>query len=176
MREPHTANFTVGMRKSLPDGTRLRGAEISAGRWPAADWDPRLATGAAVPATFAATFAAAATMSALRGHMNPVVGVAVMAALVSLTGWIASLTTTALTAGVAWLMLNGFVEDRYGVLRWHGRGDVTRLGVLVAAAATVAVLREAQIRRRRHNVEKRMSAELAEMVRPSHETSRKHLG
>jgi len=50
------------------------------------------------------------------------------------------------TASCAWLLLNGFVADRYGELQWHGRGDVVRMVVLLAIGAVVALLREAQVR------------------------------
>jgi hypothetical protein len=48
----------------------------------------------------------------------------------------------ALTAGVrnvaaivllAWLVVNGFLVDRFGDLAWHGRADVVRAVLLVAA-------------------------------------------
>jgi len=41
-------------------------------------------------------------------------------------------------AGIAWLMLNGFLVDRYGDLRWHGGADLVRLlamvGICLAAS------------------------------------------
>ena len=36
---------------------------------------------------------------------------------------------------LAWLVYNGFIQDRFGVLVWHGWSDLGRLGLLVAAAA-----------------------------------------
>ncbi|MEU8006144.1 hypothetical protein AB0B66_33720 [Catellatospora sp. NPDC049111] len=62
-------------------------------------------------------------------------------------GWLlvsAAVTTTAssqtstgsalLTALLAWLMLNGFVANGFGELRWQGREDLLRVLVLAAAA------------------------------------------
>jgi hypothetical protein len=36
---------------------------------------------------------------------------------------------------LAWLLVNGFLVDRFGELSWHGRGDLYRALMLVAAAA-----------------------------------------
>lgn len=158
------------MRTPFPHSPRLGGPQISAARW-LADWDPRAQTGAATPAGFVITFVAAAAMSPLQSPMIVVAGAVVMAVVVSLTGWFGSPTATLATAGVAWLMLNGFVEDRYGDLHWHGWTDVVVLGVLLVSAAGVASLREAQIRRRRRAAARRMEAELDDMANPSHDTS-----
>ncbi len=35
---------------------------------------------------------------------------------------------------LAWLVVNGFLVDRYGVLSWHGWADVYRAVVLAAAS------------------------------------------
>jgi hypothetical protein len=45
------------------------------------------------------------------------------------------------TAGLAWLMLNGFLIDHFGVLTWHGVSDITRLLALVAAAIVPIAIR-----------------------------------
>ena len=110
-------------------------------------------------------------MSPLRSSVTVVAGTVVMALVVSLAGWFGSWAATGATAGVAWLMLNGFVEDRYGVLRWHGRTDVVVLGVLLVCGAVVASLRNVQIRRRRRAVARSVSAELEDMADPSHDAS-----
>jgi hypothetical protein len=39
------------------------------------------------------------------------------------------------TGALAWLLVNGFLVDRFGELSWHGRADLYRALVLVAAAA-----------------------------------------
>jgi hypothetical protein len=36
---------------------------------------------------------------------------------------------------LAWLVVNGFLIDRYGVLAWHGAADAYRLLLLTLAAA-----------------------------------------
>jgi hypothetical protein len=36
---------------------------------------------------------------------------------------------------LAWLVVNGFQVDRYGVLSWHGAADVYRLVILTLGAA-----------------------------------------
>src|SRR5947209_19098261 len=41
---------------------------------------------------------------------------------------------TAISVGVASLLFDGFVEGDHGDLVWHGRADLTRLGVLCLAA------------------------------------------
>ena len=48
------------------------------------------------------------------------------------------------TAGVAFLLLDGFVVGHGGDLAWHGDADLVRLGVLVAAALAGAVARSAR--------------------------------
>ena len=57
----------------------------------------------------------------------------------------------AVTAGVAFLLLDGFVVDHAGELAWHGDADLVRLEVLVSAALaglTARALREYGRRRR----------------------------
>lgn len=54
---------------------------------------------------------------------------------------------------LAWLIYDGFLQDRYGVLAWRGWSDVIRIGVLVGAAlfglAAGAVRRRIEDRRAR---------------------------
>lgn len=54
---------------------------------------------------------------------------------------------------LAWLIYDGFLLDRYGVLAWRGWSDVIRIGVLVVAAvlglAAGALRRRLQDRRAR---------------------------
>lgn len=168
---PHRGHFTLSMRTPFSHPPRRLGPHIPAARWLAADWDPRVETGVAAPAGLVATFAAAAAMSPLRPSVTVVAGTVVMAVVVSLTGWFGSWAATLATVGVAWLMLNGFIEDRYGELRWHGWTDVVVLGVLLVCGAAVASLRHVQIGRRRRAVARSMAAELEDMADPSHDTS-----
>jgi hypothetical protein len=37
------------------------------------------------------------------------------------------------TVGLAWLVVNGFLVDRFGELSWHGRSDLYRAAILVVA-------------------------------------------
>ncbi len=56
-----------------------------------------------------------------------VLGVAVFAATVG------DLAAVAVTAGVAFLLFDGFVEGHQGDLVWNGRSDVVHAGLLCAA-------------------------------------------
>src|SRR5438270_3121 len=95
---------------------------------------------AAFFATFCAAFCAVATAvccsvpSALTGP-GQAARLAVLA--VGMTAFACAVGDAAaavVAVGVGFLLFDGFVEDRYGDLAWHGRGDLVRLGVLVAAA------------------------------------------
>jgi hypothetical protein len=59
-------------------------------------------------------------------------------------GLFSALTADALAAAfvgvLAWLIVNGFLVDRYGQLSWHGWADLVRLLVLAAAAGVGVVL------------------------------------
>ena len=46
--------------------------------------------------------------------------------------------TALLAAGTGWLFVNGFVEDRLGVLRWHPATDAGLLVLLVVFATLAA--------------------------------------
>src|SRR3954454_16704536 len=108
--------------------------------------DPRVQGCFAAPFGFATAFAMAAAMSALHGHVPPAADLTAMGLLVASVGWLGTWPAPMATAGCTWLLLNGFVADRYGELRWHGRDDVVRIVVLLAIGAVVALLREAQVR------------------------------
>jgi hypothetical protein len=45
---------------------------------------------------------------------------------------------------LSWLVVNGFLVDRYGVLAWHGRADLYRLLALATAAGAGLIVREAR--------------------------------
>src|SRR5690349_20333302 len=61
------------------------------------------------------------------------VGVTVFAAAV------VDVPAVAISVGIAFLLFDGFVEGDQGILVWHGRADLARLGVL-ALAAVVGLL------------------------------------
>src|SRR4051794_33404238 len=80
--------------------------------------DPRVQGCFAAPFGFAAAFAMAAAMSALHGHLAPTVDLVAMGVLVASVGWLGTWSAAMATASCAWLLLNGFVADRYGELQW----------------------------------------------------------
>lgn len=49
--------------------------------------------------------------------------------------------TAMAVAAVAWLFFNGFYENRFGELDWHGAADLRVVLVLLAAAAGGSLLR-----------------------------------
>ena len=62
------------------------------------------------------------------------VGLAVLAAAM------ADVAAVAISVGIAFLLFDGFVEGDQGVLVWHGRTDLVRLGVLCLVAAVGLVI------------------------------------
>jgi hypothetical protein len=48
-------------------------------------------------------------------------------------------------AGLAWLVVDGFLVDQYGQLSWHGPADLVRLVVLVATAGLGVVLGRSRV-------------------------------
>lgn len=54
---------------------------------------------------------------------------------------VATVGTTVLLIGCAWLDYDGFVVGRAGTLSWHGRADAVRIAVLAGTALTVLALR-----------------------------------
>ena len=66
--------------------------------------------------------------------------VAVAAAVGLFAAWTDDGLAAAFIVGLAWLVVNGFLVDRYGQLSWHGWADLLRLLVLVAAAGVGIVL------------------------------------
>lgn len=130
-------------------------------------WDSRIRPSIAVPAGFALTLTAAGLMTVLRPYLGPVVDLAVMAALVAVFGWFAGWTSALMTAVFAWLMLDGFAEDRFGVLRWHGGVDVVALGVLAGCGVAACASRTAAVRRRCRASIRRREVELQRLLEES---------
>lgn len=60
--------------------------------------------------------------------------------LTLLAAAIVDVAAVAISVGIAFLLFDGFVEGDQGVLVWHGRTDLIRLGVLCLAAAVGLVI------------------------------------
>ena len=54
------------------------------------------------------------------------------------------------TAGLAWLVVNGFLVDRFGELSWHGPADIDRAVMLILAGVLGLLI--AAVRRRGRDV------------------------
>ena len=134
-------------------------------RHAAGDDDPRLVTSFAAGVGFTVTLILAAAMTHMRSELSPTVDLGIFAAVVALAGWWMTWLGALVTAGLAFLMLNGFVVDQYAVLRWHGAADVLRLVVLIGCATSVAAARELQLHHRRRAADAVLTGELAEITR-----------
>ena len=142
----------------------MAGRLVRAWRRHVAGDDPRLATSFAAGVGFTLTLTLAALMADLRSQLSPGVDLGIFAVVVALAGWWMSRLGALVTAVFSFLMLNGFVVDRYAVLRWHGRGDLVRLVVLLGCAGVVSAVRELQLRHRRRAANGHLADELAELT------------
>lgn len=127
--------------------------------------DPRLELSFAVGVAFALTLAGAAALAAAQASVP--VALAVMAGITAVCGWLFVWSGAVVTAGLSWLMLNAFVTDHSGTLRWHGTRDLREITVLAATAAAVALAREVQLHRRGRVAIRRFVDELSEFVNAS---------
>jgi hypothetical protein len=93
--------------------------------------DSGVLVGAGAAVVVVATVVAAAIPPAHSAARFAVVAVAVGAFAALTRNRLAVVFTTAL----AWLLVNGFLVDRFGELSWHGRADLVRALMLVGAAA-----------------------------------------
>jgi hypothetical protein len=105
---------------------------VAHGRW--GDVDPQRPTGITI-AIGAVVVIAAAFPAALVPSGDPVPRFALMTLGLTLFAmatrdWLA----VAAVVPLAWLVYDGFLLDRFGVLAWRGRGDVVRFGLLAGAA------------------------------------------
>lgn len=126
--------------------------------------DPRLTTSFAAGLGFAMTLAVAAIVTHLRAQLSLTVDLGIFAGLVAMAGWWMTWIGSLITAGLAFLMLNGFAVDQYAVLHWHGRGDVVRLVVLFGCAVVATAVRELQLRHQSRTEDRRLTRELAELT------------
>ena len=131
----------------------MRGIDEPSLRGPGRE-DPRLPFGFAVGAAFALMLWASAALSGLSARPSAA-GLAVMATIAALLGWFSTWPGALVTAALGWLMLDGFVIDRYGVLHWHGRADAVRLAVLAASGLVTTALRAAQLNSDSHRMARR---------------------
>jgi hypothetical protein len=83
----------------------------------------------------AVTVVAAAALAGQVPVADTGVRLAVMAAAIAIYAalWVDFVAVAAVVL-LAWLVQDGFLLDRYGVLVWRGWSDLARLGLLVAAA------------------------------------------
>jgi len=107
--------------------------------------DPRLPLALTLALGFAITMAAAAVLTAVRTHVAPGFALGVMTVTVLVLAWWSTVGGAVLSAGLGWLMLNGFVVNQYGALAWHGNSDAINLAVLVGVAVLTAVVRSVQL-------------------------------
>jgi len=72
----------------------------------------------------------------------------VVAAIVVFGALAGDPVAVACEAGLAWLVVNGFLVDRFGELSWHGPADIYRAAMLIFAGILGLLI--AAARRRRH--------------------------
>ncbi len=125
---------------------RHRPAEL-----PIANRDLRLpgmvvsSVGLGIAAGFTLISVVTALLVALGRHVSTTADLGVLTAMTAGMAVLLLLPAAAFTAGFAWLCLNGFLIDRFAVLRWHGWVDAERLLILMAVAALVVLLRAATV-------------------------------
>jgi hypothetical protein len=98
---------------------------------------------------FFVMLAAAAALTEPRHRVSLNADLGVMSGLVVVVSWWMAWAGVLVTAGLAWLMLNGFVVSQDASLRWHGIADLTRLVVLFGCAIAVAAVRSVRLHWRR---------------------------
>ncbi len=86
----------------------------------------------AVGATAAVLAALAASM--LPGSDSVLRTLIVVVAVAAFAGWADDWRPALATAAVGFLLVDGFLVDRYGQLAWHGGADGLRLAAFVGAA------------------------------------------
>ena len=106
--------------------------------------DSRLASDLACPLGFAVVTATCVVLSVAApslGTARVLTDVAVLTVVVAIFAWFVRPIAALVTAALGWLLLNGFLVDHFGALRWHGEVDAVRLVTLIAAAAIVTLVR-----------------------------------
>lgn len=108
--------------------------------------DPRFPDWLAASVAFGATLLVAVVLSQLTEATRHGSGLAAMSAVVAVVAWWSRPLMSLASAGLAWLMLNGFVVHHSGQLQWQSSSDSTRVIVLFAVAAVVSASRAIQVR------------------------------
>jgi hypothetical protein len=81
------------------------------------------------------TVVAASVLAAAVPTSDATSRLALVAAAVTVVAALSrDLIAAPVVAVLAWLIVNGFLIDRFGELSWHGRSDVYRAVILVLAA------------------------------------------
>lgn len=95
----------------------------------------------AVAVAFGLLFMVTAVLVAMRPLVGIEFDLAALAVIVVACGLGSSMLAGLVAGGLAWADLNGFLVDRGGDLRWHGRADAYRLLLLVAVGLGAGLLR-----------------------------------
>ncbi|WP_345636040.1 hypothetical protein [Rugosimonospora acidiphila] len=92
-------------------------------------------------------------------------------------GLFAAMTVDHLALGpvalLGWLVVNGFLVDRFGELSWHGSSDLYRAVLLVMAGALGLALGEARVQIHGLRTRWRTEAELQALVAHIYEEDRR---
>lgn len=127
--------------------------------------DPRVPAGFVLGIAFGLMLAVAALFQVTAARPSVDGGLVVTTAVTAVAAWWSRVPVAFATGITGWLMINGFLVNQHGQLRWHGGGDLVRLGVLVGVGVGIAAVRAAQLKLRRRRVAwSRLSLELAELM------------
>lgn len=113
----------------------------------------RTPVGIAVAAGAGAVVLAAVVAGALPVGDGPARLLVVAFAVAAVAAVTTDPVAAAVTAVLAWLVVDGFLVDRSGVLAWHGTADLYRTGVLAGAGVAglaVGAARRWLVHRRDH--------------------------
>lgn len=142
-----------------------RSRTISADRTSTRPEDPRCPSDLTAGLGSAALFAAVALLTIPSRKLPLGADLVVLTAIVAVSAWLGTPAGALAATGVGWLLLDGFLVDQQGALRWHGPPDLVRLLVLVGVAISVSSVRAAMVQlpplERRHRIAERPRAEPA---------------
>jgi K+-sensing histidine kinase KdpD len=112
--------------------------------------DPRCPDAYGLAIAYGALLVLIAVLSALRAHLGLPAQTTVVVAGVAVLAWWVRPWAALGAAGLGWLFLNGFLVNRQGDLRWHGRDDTVRIVLLAGVAVAVSAARSVQLARQRY--------------------------